>query len=179
MVVTDDRGTILRNSLTFIQPRNQMKFTAICKLSILPLFAFALGNLLTVSPLESASAQPADETAAQGGKYDPVDNVHHFMEYGFGPLFGDLGVKKETLEEDAWYKQLKTASLLLGECSTLLAQRAPKSDDVQIWLDACEDLHRHSTEYYQAARKKDDQTLQASYDLMRASCKKCHGKFKK
>lgn len=158
-----------------------MTFNSICRLSLLPLFALAIGSVSTISPWESVSAETADEAAAanNGGKYEPVDNVHHFMEYGFGPLFGDLGVAKDSLAEDAWYKQLKSASLLLGECSTLLAQRAPKSDDVQIWLDACADLHRHSTEYYQAARKKDDQALQASYDLMRASCKKCHGKFKK
>ena len=111
--------------------------------------------------------------------YEPVDNMHHLMEYIYGPVFGELKASQTNTDDENYWKTVKKTTLVIAEVTSLLAQRGPDGDNAKIWTDASQSLHNAAKATYQAGREKNQEGVTKNLALMQAGCKACHGTFKK
>ena len=120
----------------------------------------------------------ATEPVAEDSKPEPVaDSMHHLMEYYFEPQFHKLkeAMAKEPADNAGW-KPVKSATLILGEGGNLLIHRAPEEGKNE-WLHEAEEIRKHGRMAYDAARKKDFATARKQYESMLRHCNSCHSKF--
>ena len=123
------------------------------------------------SPVEADDAKPADNDI------QPVDDdMHHFMEYVFEPIYKRLkaALATEPADKQVW-KGIKGDALTLAECANLLAMRVP--EDGYMWKDISIQVRGHGSQLYQAARKSDYPAARKAYVSMLQQCNACHKKF--
>ena len=97
-------------------------------------FAFCgllLASMFSPEPVVGANAPSSDALSLESkltddDKLKPVDNMHHFMEYIYEPVFNNLkkSVAKEPADKAGW-TAIKSGALILAETSILLAKRTP------------------------------------------------------
>lgn len=110
--------------------------------------------------------------------FEPVDNMHHFMEYICEPSY--KGLKKMMQEEQldrAGWKAFKNHALVLAETSALVAQRGPNKDEAKNkkWKEICLEVYRSGKDLYQA--KGNLESAKKHYATMVDNCNQCHKVF--
>ncbi|MEE2642479.1 MAG: cytochrome c [Planctomycetota bacterium] len=145
---------------------------------------FVLATMLEPESVAGARTGASDaytlESSLSGADdLKPVDNMHHFMEYIYEPVFNDLKelVKEAPADKKGW-TALKSKSLILAESSILLADRPDEKGDADSWKEASVLVHRGGSALYQAARKKDFEGVKKGFAAMINGCKKCHEEFR-
>ena len=138
----------------------------------------------TVQP--QPTAQDEDETKSEAVQkqeakkpelaFEPVDNMHHFMEYVCEPSYKSL--KKWFAEEGekdrAAWKVFKNHALVLAESSALVAQRAPEKNSEE-WKQIAHDVYTSGSAMYKS--KGDFAKAKKHYGTVIENCNQCHKKF--
>ena len=131
------------------------------------------------TPAKTVTEQtPAEEAEADATSFDPVDNMHHFMEYICEPSYKSLRqiMVKEPENRKQW-KAFKNHSLVLAETTALVAQRGPKDDEAKNaqWNQLSLDVYNSGKKLYKSAGKFDE--AKQHYSVMIDNCNKCHTEF--
>ena len=136
-----------------------------------------LAALFAIIYSPTSSAQQVEKK--QSDDFQPVDNMHHFMEYIYEPIYKELKpfTEKEPADKKAW-STMKKDAMILSEASTLLAQRVPTKGDADEWKKWSLQVHKYGAELYQAARKKDFENAKKHFAAMSEGCAKCHESFR-
>lgn len=152
------------------------------------LFAFCgllLASMFSPEPVVGANVPRSDALSLESkltddDKLKPVDNMHHFMEYIYEPVFNNLktSVAKEPADKAGW-TAIKSGALILAETSILLAKRTPPENKSSTWKESSELVYQGGSSLYQAARKKDFGGVQKHFGEMINGCKKCHEQYRK
>ncbi len=134
------------------------------------------GELSLVSLQEEGSS---DRQETETDPFQPVDNMHHFMEYISEPAYKGLreSLKDEPANRRAW-KPIKNHALVLAETAGVLAKRFPDdADEEQI-----KEWHQLSVEVYEKAKALYGSTgnyekAVENFGAMIDSCNQCHTSF--
>ncbi|MGI9516328.1 MAG: hypothetical protein ACR2NP_04730 [Pirellulaceae bacterium] len=125
-----------------------------------------------------STTHPVPEPPVQD-EFEPIDNMHHFMEYISQPSYLALkdALAAEPADRKAW-KVVKSHALILAETSALVAARVPDDMDEELarqWKQTSlavygsgRDLYRSSGDYQQAREH---------YEAMIDNCNHCHQVF--
>lgn len=171
--------------------RNLIKMSPSIKKTIVLVALFSFSGMLTASmlnPEPAAGANPAlfdalalEQKLATSDELQPVDNMHHFMEYIYEPVFDHLktGLENEPGDKAGW-NQIKSSAMILAESSILLADRVPEDagDKADAWKMSSKLVYQGGSGVYQAARKKDFASAKKHFADMINGCKQCHEKFR-
>ena len=168
----------------------------IAKKTIMLVALFTLSGALASTMFNPGSARGANNRSSDAlslagkaveEKLKPVDNMHHFMEYIYEPVFNDLKalVEKEPADKKGW-SAIKSKSLILAETSILLHDRVPAvnlledkdAPDAKEWTDATSITYKGASALYQSARKKDFDGVKKHFGEMLNGCKKCHEAYR-
>jgi len=155
--------------------------SVVCCLFLGVTFAFA-------SPQDPQKKESEMKAATQESKedgkdsdaeesFEPIDNMHHFMEYVFEPSYKGLKatLAAEPENRKAW-KPFKNHALVLAESTTLLAQRGPEeAEKSKQWKQISLDVHKQATALYKSSGDYDQ--AKQHYGTMLESCNKCHTVF--
>ena len=105
---------------------------------LLFLAAFGGVSIATSIPARTVEAESNSPAASEESsaafvfqdEFEPVDNMHHFMEYVYEPVYKELkeSLKLEPADKKAWAK-VKSGSMILAEASSLLAKRPSEKAD--------------------------------------------------
>ena len=137
-------------------------------------------------PQEKSESKPAPKQEAKEDQtdselsFEPVDNMHHFMEYIALPRYRSL---KKLLAGDApanrkAWKPIKSDALILTETAALLAERVPEgatAEQAAQWRQLSHDVYTAGKATYKSAGDFD--AVKKNYGLMIDSCNKCHQAF--
>ena len=143
----------------------------------IPFVLLALGLLFTMwSDGKDFSRAQADESPSADALPQPVDDMHHFMEYIFEPNYERLReqLAEEPADKQSW-KAIRGDALTLAECANLLLLRAPKEN--ADWQRLSAAVRAHGGELYQAARLGDYTASREAYTTMLTQCNACHTQF--
>ena len=146
-------------------------------------FGLALGTALWLeSP--SQSSQPLQEKQAESEAkqeaamaFEPVDNMHHFMEYVYEPGYKGLKqvLAKKPEDRKAW-KAFKNHALVIAESCALLAERGPEeAKKNQQWVKITHGVYQDAKALYKSAGKYDE--AMKHYGVMIEKCNQCHKEF--
>ncbi|MDB4650414.1 hypothetical protein OAE37_01495 [Pirellulaceae bacterium] len=132
---------------------------------------------------ESNSPAASEESSAAfvfQDEFEPVDNMHHFMEYVYEPVYKELkeSLKLEPADKKAWAK-VKSGSMILAEASSLLAKRPSEKADGKKWSEFSAIVNLNGAKLFHAARAKDYDKAQSLFKEMSTGCAKCHEAYKK
>jgi cytochrome c553 len=152
-----------------------MKSRTAFRITLALAFVVTAGTLARATSFSPTAVAPTPVAA----DYEPVDNMHHLMEYIYGPIFGELKASQTNTDDENYWKTVKKTTLVIAEVTSLLAQRGPDGDNAKIWTDASQSLHNAAKATYQAGREKNQEGVTKNLALMQAGCKACHGTFKK
>ncbi len=111
--------------------------------------------------------------------FEPVDDMHHFMEYVCEPSYKGLKqiLASEPDNRQLW-KAFKNHALVLAETSALVAERGPKEEDKsKQWREISLAVYQNGKSLYKSAGKYDE--AKKHYGLMIDQCNKCHTVFAK
>ena len=136
-----------------------------------------LAAITAVLSISIGSQLVAGGADAQNLVPEPVDNMHHFMEYVFEPNYKRLkaGLAEAPADKAAW-KAIKGDSLTLAEGTNLLLMRAPEKNP-GAWKAMAVEVRGHGSDLFQAARKSDFKAARTSYESMISRCNACHKQF--
>ena len=128
---------------------------------------------------ESAEAK-SDTDAAAEDAFEPIDNMHHFMEYISLPSYRALkkSFAGEAPENRKGWKPIKSHALILAETSALVAARPPKGateEQATQWRQISREVYQSGKELYKSAG--DFEAAKKHYGVMIESCNKCHTVF--
>ncbi len=147
-------------------------------------FCLSYGNIEPASkksPMSDAPARSAiiQDDVSTDEQFEPVDNMHHFMEYICEPSYKGLkaGLAEEPKDRRSW-KAFKNHALVLAETSALVAARGPEAPEKsKQWKQISLNVHKHGKALY----KSSGNYAQAKqhYGLMIDQCNKCHQVFAK
>lgn len=149
------------------------------------LFLAAFGGVLFASSIPDRTVEaeskslgipdPSFTASSVEDDFKPVDNMHHFMEYIYEPVYADLtaALDKEPSDKKAWAK-IKSGAMILAESSSLLAKRPIEKADEKKWAEFSALVHSNGSKLFHAARKKDYKTSQKLFKEMTTGCTKCH-----
>jgi len=157
-------------------------FLTLCCLILGVTFAYAMAQ----DPQEKSETKPAAKQEAKAEQadseltFEPVDNMHHFMEYIALPRYRSL---KKSLAGDPpanrkGWKPIKSDALILTETSALLAERVPEgatAEQAAQWRQLSHDVYTSGKAVYKSAGDFD--AVKKNYGLMIDSCNKCHQSF--
>lgn len=164
-----------------------MKFSKSVYFALLAIVTLSLGLAWPVVQDKKEMAKEA--TAAQETKaaetdetddeqeFEPVDNMHHFMEYICEPSYKGLRAALETEPENrrAW-KAFKNHALVLAETSKLVAERGPDDEaKSKEWKAISLAVYKSGKSLYKSAGKYED--AKKHYGMMIDQCNKCHTVF--
>ena len=126
------------------------------------------------------SAVVASSIIATEDDFKPVDNMHHFMEYVYGPVYKDLtaALKTEPADKEGWAR-VKSGAMILAESSSLLSKRSKEKADASKWSEFSAIVHSNGSKLFHAARAKDFAKSQKLFKEMSTGCAKCHESFQK
>ena len=143
----------------------------------------ALGLRMTATPgVASADehAQGKDAKAAPTSFKDvvPVEqSMHELMEYVFEEPFKRLKANLPGETHDrAYFRALKSDSLILAEGGNMLLMRLPK-EDAAAWAELSLAVRGEATALYQAGRAKDVDAARKLFKSMVLKCNACHDQF--
>ncbi len=129
----------------------------------------------------SGSKSPVTSSAdlKSPGTFEPVDDMHHFMELVSQPSYRALkdALKEEPKDRRVW-RGVKTHAMILAETSALVAERPfAKLDEAQKkrWSEISVEVYAAGKELYKATGKYD--VAKASYEKMIDACNRCHQEF--
>lgn len=111
---------------------------------------------------------------------EPVDNMHHLMEYVFEPRYKELKEVVPLSPSKKEFKKVKACGLTLAEAANLLIRRPPEGvglEEKELWVKYARDVREQASILYQAARKKDHPQVVAAYRQTIGKCNVCHQKF--
>ena len=113
-------------------------------------------------------------------KFEPVDNMHHFMEYISQPSYKALkaAMSGEAPKDRRGWKVIKSHALILAETSALVAERVPKdatAAEKEEWQELSLKVYESGKQLYKSAGKFDD--AKKHYGTMIENCNKCHSSF--
>lgn len=159
--------------------------TCVCCLFVGVTIAFA-NNSVDLENDKSAKVENAGIglTDAKAGSaedaFEPIDNMHHFMEYISQPSYRAL---KKAFAGDApkdrrGWKPIKSHALILAETSALVADRVPEGaseEEAAQWRQISLDVYNAGKALYKSAG--DFEKAKSNYGLMLDSCNKCHKVF--
>jgi cytochrome c556 len=119
--------------------------------------------------------------AQDGPAGEPIDNMHHFMEYVFEPRYKELkrALVAEPVDKQTWNK-IKVGSLTLAEAANLLITRPPdeaQDDQKALWSGYARDVRSEATAVFQAARKKQFTSVRDAFHSTIQKCNACHQMF--
>ncbi len=124
-----------------------IKFLPIC------LFALTL-PLLNRGPVSQADTRNQEETSV-ADLFQPVDNMHHFMEYISEPSYKGLKAALATqpvgLRSRRGWIPVKSDALILAETSAFVAERVPERVDAEKathWKQISLDVYNASKALY-------------------------------
>jgi hypothetical protein len=157
-------------------------FSAVCCLIVCVTFAFAA----TQDEQENSKTKPAaTQEAEKGGasdeaSFEPIDNMHHFMEYISQPSYRSLkkSFAGEAPENRKGWKSIKSHALILAETSALVADRVPKDsseEQAAQWREISLEVYTAGKQLYKSAG--DFEAAKTHYGVMIESCNKCHQVF--
>lgn len=131
------------------------------------------------SSVEASSEQPTDEVSIDD-QFEPIDNMHHFMEYVSMPSYKALkeAFAGEAPEGRRAWKGIKSHALILAETSAIVAKRFPEDatdEQKEQWQQISVDVYLSGKELYEAVG--DFELAKKNYGLMIENCNKCHQVF--
>lgn len=141
--------------------------------------AFLFSNATNTDQPQSKVAPKAVQTPATPDDFEPIDNMHHFMEYVCEPSYKGLKqvLSNEPADRKAW-KAFKNHALVLAESSALVAARGP--DDAaknKEWKAISAEVYRSGKSLYKSAG--DYAEAKKHYGTMLDACNRCHTVFAK
>lgn len=148
-----------------------MKFLPIC------LFVLTLPFLNRV-PI-SHPVTPIQEETPAADPFQPVDNMHHFMEYISEPSYKGLKAALATQPKGRkGWSPIKSGALILAETSALVAERVPEGADAE----KTKQWKQISLEVYNAGKALygsvgDYEQAKKHYSVMIDNCNRCHQTF--
>ncbi|NNE93431.1 MAG: hypothetical protein HKN23_17435 [Verrucomicrobiales bacterium] len=130
-----------------------------------------------VAGIAISTAIHADDKDELVLKPQPLDNMHHLMEYVFEPSWKRLKVSmaEEVMTKEGW-KAIKGDALTLAESTNLLFHRLP-DENQEDWKKIAAQTRKEGADFYQAARAKDYPLAVTKYKALLTSCNQCHDKF--
>lgn len=134
------------------------------------------------SPVASnvlAAAATLSDTATENDEFEPVDDMHHFMEYVCEPSYKALKeiMLKAPADRRAW-KPFKNHALVLAETSALVSARGPEDPEkAKQWKQIALGVYKTGKALYKSAGDFEEATKQ--YGLMIDNCNQCHTVFAK
>ena len=145
-------------------------------------FAFASSQ----DPQQESDAKPATQGLKEGNEelaeasFEPIDNMHHFMEYISQPSYRALkkSFAGEAPENRKGWKPIKSHALILAETSALVADRVPEGsseEQAALWRQISMDVYTSGKALYKSAG--DFEAAKKNYGVMIESCNKCHQEF--
>lgn len=127
-------------------------------------------------PAEASDVTKSDEHAdSVANKFQPVDNMHHFMEYVCEPSYKGLKALLATKPADrkAW-KAFKNHSLVLAETSAIVSSRAPEENKIQ-WQQISHAVYESGKSLYKSTGKYEE--AKKHWGVMIDKCNQCHTVF--
>jgi hypothetical protein len=145
---------------------------------------FVTASLFAGSRLSSVSSAQAEEKAAEEQaptsfkNVEPVEpSMHELMEYVFEEPYKRL---KATLpgetQDRAYFRELKSDSLILAEGGNMLLMRLPK-EDAEAWTELSLAVRGEATALYKAGKAKDVEGARKLFGSLVLKCNACHDKF--
>lgn len=130
-------------------------------------------------PTTQESKESGDDSAAEAS-FEPIDNMHHFMEYISQPSYRSL---KKSFAGDApenrkGWKSIKSNALILAETSALVADCVPQDcseEQAAQWRQISLEVYTAGKQLYKSAGDFD--AAKTHYGVMIESCNKCHQVF--
>ncbi|MDG1807543.1 MAG: hypothetical protein P8J91_18900 [Pirellulaceae bacterium] len=148
-----------------------IKFLPIC------LFALTL-PFLNRGPVSQPDKWNQEETSA-ADLFQPVDNMHHFMEYISEPSYKGLKAALATQPKGRkGWSPVKSDALILAETSALVAERVPEGADAEKatqWKQISLDVYNASKALYGSVG--DYEQAKKHYSVMIDNCNRCHQTF--
>ncbi len=132
------------------------------------------------SESEKAEMKMAKADADEEATFEPIDNMHHFMEYISQPSYRALkkSFAGEAPADRKGWKQIKSHALILAETSALVADRVPKGsteDQEKEWREISLAVYQAGKKLYKSVG--DFEAAKKNYGVMIESCNKCHKVF--
>ncbi len=159
-------------------------FSAACCLVLGVTFAFAAPqDPQKKTESEAAASQEstaAGEDANADAAFEPIDNMHHFMEYISQPSYRSLkkSFAGEAPENRMGWKSIKSHALILAETSALVSERVPEGStekQASRWRELSMEVYQSGKSLYKSVG--DFEASKKQYGVMIESCNKCHQEF--
>ncbi|MCP4096188.1 MAG: hypothetical protein GY748_08095 [Planctomycetaceae bacterium] len=169
----------INQSPTFKLQDKNMKTVELLAIIISLSSAFFFSNAAnTNQPPNQVTSQPIQQPATDGD-FEPVDNMHHFMEYICEPSYKGLKqvLATEPADRKAW-KAFKNHALVLAESSALVAARGPEDEAKnKQWKAISADVYQSGKSLYKSAGNYSE--AKKHYGTMLDACNRCHTVFAK
>ena len=140
--------------------------------------AFIFSNASGNQPQNKVMPQSAPQTTTDDD-FEPIDNMHHFMEYICEPSYKGLKqvLATEPADRKAW-KAFKNHALVLAESSALVAARGPEDEaENKQWKAISLEVYQSGKSLYKSAGNYAE--AKKHYGTMLDSCNRCHTVFAK
>jgi hypothetical protein len=103
--------------------------------------------------------------------------MHELMEYVFEEPYKRLKVTLPGETQDrAYFRALKSDSLILAEGGNMLLMRLPK-EGAEAWTELALAVRGEATALYKAGKAKDVEGARKLFSSMVLKCNACHDKF--
>lgn len=140
--------------------------------------AFIFSNASGNQPQNKVMPQSAPQTTTDDD-FEPIDNMHHFMEYICEPSYKGLKqvLATEPADRKAW-KAFKNHALVLAESSALVAARGPEDEAKnKQWKAISLEVYQSGKSLYKSVGNYAE--AKKHYGTMLDSCNRCHTVFAK
>ncbi len=140
--------------------------------------AFIFSNASGNQPQNKVMPQSAPQTTTDDD-FEPIDNMHHFMEYICEPSYKGLKqvLATEPADRKAW-KAFKNHALVLAESSALVAARGPEDEaENKQWKAISLEVYQSGKSLYKSVGNYAE--AKKHYGTMLDSCNRCHTVFAK
>lgn len=140
--------------------------------------AFIFSNASGNQPQNKVMPQSAPQTTTEDD-FEPIDNMHHFMEYICEPSYKGLKqvLATEPADRKAW-KAFKNHALVLAESSALVAARGPEDEaENKQWKAISLEVYQSGKSLYKSVGNYAE--AKKHYGTMLDSCNRCHTVFAK
>ena len=141
-------------------------------------FAVVLAITGGLIALSGAWVSPAFRGGADQDDLKPLVDVEHLMESVVNPAFASVkkGLGEKPENRKSW-KQIHSASIVIGESGNLLLFRKPEEADAKAWTSLSVGLREAADGLVKATRAQDYDASTKAYLAVVNACNKCHGKF--
>jgi hypothetical protein len=162
--------------------KNLMLPTLVCCLLLGVTFVFAASGQGSAKkmPMQDESKAVKTESSVAANSFEPIDNMHHFMEYISQPSYKALkaAFAGDPPEGRRAWKGIKSHALILAETTAIVAKRTPKDatdEQKSEWKEISVEVYAAGKALYKSAG--DFELAKKNYGVMIESCNKCHQVF--